>query len=543
MPQNSKQITQPYALPTNGEIKLGTEDSWTNAMDRKEKKRIQNRVAQRSYRHRMKTRLGELQSQLECYESQNQQNRAENNDDDAEATTLPLSLNTQGTGSNQTSAIETMTPRSQSHPAENSVMAQFEILQHLQSQIQNLVPGQSTPRQQPDVDPTLLNTAQPVFTQPVPAFNNPQQTSHMLQLLESSCTNLLAQRDQLAAIMQHTGGVCADAMQSVEYTSASHTPDPKDNGMDFDWGPTEDLYQWKPQTLSGSSEAQPRRQSSVSPRSMPFTGTSTSASAPESSKTLSQKQTEGQLQQRQQQLLQQQLLQQQAPPQVLTPQTVGPDARSRLPNASSSPEPLPRFNSVELSPPPVDASIDERLEWMLECGEAAGFDSFDCLATAYYGSTSLAASSSYLAGEQHLSRSRRLPKLLADLFAAAQSWNTREQRGFHDEVLKTAEAILGAEERSMRERKEPASVLHDVFEAGDGTPDCEMLAGRDAGGMKRLIQSELPNLWALVTALTTGNKSLRQRDRSGAALATIVLLHCVGRVPKQKLLQILDSFL
>lgn len=224
-------------------------------------------------------------------------------------------------------------------------------------------------------------------------------------------------------------------------------------------------------------------------------------------------------------------------------QTVGPDAQSRLPTASNSPEPLPRFNSVELSPPPVDASIDERLEWMLECGEAAGFDSFDCLATAYYGSTSLAASSSYLAGEQHLSRSRRLPKLLADLFAAAQSWNAREQRGFHDEVLKTAEAILAAEERSMRERKEPASVLHDVFESGDGTPECEMLAGRDAGGMKRLIQSELPNLWALVTALTTGNKSLRQRDRSGAALATIVLLHCVGRVPKQKLLQILDSFL
>jgi hypothetical protein len=43
-------IRQPYALPSAGEIKLSAEDDWTKVKDRKEKKRIQNRVAQRTYR-------------------------------------------------------------------------------------------------------------------------------------------------------------------------------------------------------------------------------------------------------------------------------------------------------------------------------------------------------------------------------------------------------------------------------------------------------------------------------------------------------------
>ncbi|KAI6510685.1 hypothetical protein MCOR10_010297 [Pyricularia oryzae] len=63
--------SQPYALPANGEIDICDEDDWTRVRDRKEKKRIQNRVAQRTYRYRMKQRLGELQSRLDQQNSQN----------------------------------------------------------------------------------------------------------------------------------------------------------------------------------------------------------------------------------------------------------------------------------------------------------------------------------------------------------------------------------------------------------------------------------------------------------------------------------------
>lgn len=45
-----KPSAQPYSLPDLTEIKLSVEDDWTKVKDRKEKKRIQNRVAQRTYR-------------------------------------------------------------------------------------------------------------------------------------------------------------------------------------------------------------------------------------------------------------------------------------------------------------------------------------------------------------------------------------------------------------------------------------------------------------------------------------------------------------
>lgn len=45
----------------------------------------------------------------------------------------------------------------------------------------------------------------------------------------------------------------------------------------------------------------------------------------------------------------------------------------------------------------------------------------------------------------------------------------------------------------------------------------------------RLTFRQLPNLWALVTALTMDNTALRQRDRSHIVFTTLLVMCCSGR--------------
>lgn len=90
--------------------------------------------------------------------------------------------------------------------------------------------------------------------------------------------------------------------------------------------------------------------------------------------------------------------------------------------------------------PSRNASLDERFETIMRHVDAAGFKSFDDLVTAYYSSTF--SETSPLVIEQHLSRNRRLPKVIADVFQATNNWTPWERCGFHEEILKTAESML-----------------------------------------------------------------------------------------------------
>lgn len=185
---------------------------------------------------------------------------------------------------------------------------------------------------------------------------------------------------------------------------------------------------------------------------------------------------------------------------------------------------------------PKEVSLDERLEWIMERIKSAGFDNFDALVTAYYSETFRELSP--LANEQRLSRNRRLPGVMAELFNATSQWTDWERRGFQEEILKTAETMLISEGSKARNTIE--ANIGPLRDAQDKTKSAESQA---ISGMKSLVQNELPNLWALAMALTTNNKALWQRDRSNTALATIVLLHCAGRIPNDQLLGMLTSCL
>ena len=88
-------------------------------------------------------------------------------------------------------------------------------------------------------------------------------------------------------------------------------------------------------------------------------------------------------------------------------------------------------------------SLDERLESVLSSAEQAGFADFDSLVTAYYSATF--AESSRLASAQRLSRNRRLPRVMAEIFHAAAQWSAWERGGMNYEVLKSAEGLLMSE--------------------------------------------------------------------------------------------------
>lgn len=233
------------------------------------------------------------------------------------------------------------------------------------------------------------------------------------------------------------------------------------------------------------------------------------------------------------------------------------DAMNFAPLATAPPhmgtsvmDPSPDMRQV---PPPT---LDQRFEGIMQHVEAAGFESFDDLVTAYYSDTF--CETSPLANEQHLSRNRRLPKVISDVFQATDSWTHWERRGFQEEILKTAESMLISEGSGVRNSL--MSQIRPLIETQDGAIPPN--AGEALLGMKKSIQNEvsahseyehsigvesdsaqLPNSWALTMALAADSRSSWGRDRSSTALATILLLQFSGRIPNDQLLQLIGACL
>ena len=196
------------------------------------------------------------------------------------------------------------------------------------------------------------------------------------------------------------------------------------------------------------------------------------------------------------------------------------------------------INGMQARKPSQNASLDERFQCIMEQVDAAGFESFDAMATAYY--TQNFNDTSPLADEQRLSRNRRLPQFISEVNAAAsQGWSDWERKGFQDEILRTAESMLTSEGCDARQAL-GAKVTQLVEAQDNGNPAG---AAEAMLSMKRTIQEQLPNSWALTMALASDNRHSWQSDRSNTALATTLLLNFAGRISNDQLLRLVGSCL
>lgn len=93
--------------------------------------------------------------------------------------------------------------------------------------------------------------------------------------------------------------------------------------------------------------------------------------------------------------------------------------------------------------PMLDNSTEERVESVMRHAQATGFDTFEDIATAYY-KTNFKDSSALSTG-QHSSHSKRFSRVISDVYQATESWPQWDRRGFREEILDTAMAMLNAE--------------------------------------------------------------------------------------------------
>ncbi|KAH7042264.1 hypothetical protein B0J12DRAFT_579556 [Macrophomina phaseolina] len=460
-----------YSLPTTNGLTMPPEDDWTRVKDRKEKKRIQNRVAQRTYRQRIKARLGELQARVDFHEERSASLQRTDNPDGKSG-----SVEARGTSPTSTQALPTTRSRTSPspNPSDNTV---------------------SQTQQNFNAPQVEANDHDGLFLPPAQIFNNTLFPQKAPQPSHGHPPRALA--DMASQEPNMSPEFMQECLRFQMQLISKLTPPGESNFNDF-FNEKDDLRgpenpKLTAQAVSTLGSHDLWKSADMAPAAIQPPPVSMDMSTS-------------------------------SDPAAFQP-TLQPAHMVALPPASSVASSDMDGPDV-CRPPSKDASLDERVEYVLECAEAVGFDGLDSLAAAYYMGTF--DESSLLAAEQRLSRNRRLPKVLAEVFQAAGSWSAWERRGFYEEILQSAESMLVAE-------------CSGFAKALDAQQERSLPQNQPA--IKRLFQSEMPNLGALLTAMAAENTAVRQRDRPNAVMAMLLVLCCAGRISSSQLDTVLSGCL
>ncbi|KAJ6441490.1 basic-leucine zipper (bZIP) transcription factor [Purpureocillium lavendulum] len=485
----------PYSLPDKDEVQLSAEDDWTRVKDRKEKKRIQNRVAQRSYRSRMKARLGELQSRLQAHEEQKAKEDGERRDASPQSpqssSVTGVSVHATQRSENNAGAIDTepSSVTSASPPTPADVAGDLDIEHHAKS-----------------LDP---------FSHQIDMAGDDDGQ----WFLDS--TSLMQHGDTSSYIQPSIPTPPVSLVQGQamsQYMSEGHRP-PVEGSAALSQSILQDCLRFQMQLLAKIN----------SPSEAPSTAPRDEASAAQNMMANSNMARTGSF-------------------------SVSPadfhnlddmmdlSSTSEIPNAAwrpgpqfAAPETTPRLHSVDNSiqqQSPMDGNgqsteqkavvpdrctafvtksssstqaseqcMEERIEAAIEGLEALGFSSVDTFAEAYYSGDF--DDSSHVAAEQLMSRKRRLPRLLSQILDSAQDWDTRERKGLNEEVLRAAESLLVVEGKNMDEKALEASISGllqsaDIPSKAASTPPTP--SQPNVTGMKKVLQNEV---WSISARFAT----------------------------------------
>ena len=112
--------------------------------------------------------------------------------------------------------------------------------------------------------------------------------------------------------------------------------------------------------------------------------------------------------------------------------------------------PSNRKNSFSVTDSSSSSSdLESRFERILDIVEEAGFDSIDSMAAEYYAATFKEDTMAHWA--QSSSKSRYLQRLLSALHSATKNWSTEEARGYHEQIVRSAEGIYVEEIRGLKQ--------------------------------------------------------------------------------------------